>query len=311
MKAPIDFFIAHLTAQNMQPMTLQQYGSFLIRFDRYLDQTYGLKLTPEDISKITGAHLSTYMQELTSLNRKISTRNNYIIILRRFFSCMKEAGFITDDPSRILHSAREKMTPELRRERSEKRYTTQDIVLLLEEMLGEHPRMTDLRDAAILALILASGLRASEVCALDVRQLQEMKAGVLFCLRKGGDWEEVSVAAFAIPYIERYLSARNQPEGNTPMFVSQKGTRLTRQAMWESFHAKQQRANLKSGIHILRHTLVTFVDHNGGSAIARDVAGHSSVRITDGYMHTSIDERREAISAAPYVAQLEKQLQTS
>ena len=95
------------------------------------------------------------------------------------------------------------------------------------------------------------------------------------------------------------------------MFVSQKGTRLTRQAMWESFHAKQQRANLKSGIHILRHTLVTFVDHNGGSAIARDVAGHSSVRITDGYMHTSIDERREAISAAPYVAQLEKQLQTS
>lgn len=179
MKAPIDFFIAHLTAQNMQPMTLQQYGSFLIRFDRYLDQMYGLRLTQEDIGKITGAHLSTYMQELTSLNRKISTRNNYVIILRRFFSCMKDAGFVADDPSRILHTIKEKMTPELRRERSEKRYTTQDIALLLNEMLGEHPRMTDLRDAAILALILASGLRASEVCALDVCQLNEMKTGVL------------------------------------------------------------------------------------------------------------------------------------
>lgn len=308
MKAPIEFFIAHLTAQNMQPMTLQQYGSFLLRFDRYLDQTYGLRLTQEDIGKITGAHLSTYMQELTGLNRKISTRNNYIIILRRFFSCMKEAGFIADDPSRILHSAREKITPELRRERSEKRYTTQDIALLLDEMLGARPRTTDLRDAAILALILASGLRASEVCALDVHQLHEMKGGVLFCLRKGGDWEEVSVADFAIPYIERYLSVRGHLAGSDPMFVSQKGTRLTRQAMWESFSAKQKRTNLKSGIHILRHTLVTFVDHNGGSAIARDVAGHSSVRITDGYMHTSIDERREAISSAPYVEQLENQL---
>lgn len=308
MKTLIDFFIAHLASQNMQPMTLQQYGSFLGRFDRYLHETFGLRLSREDVAKITGAHLSTYMQELTVLNRKISTRNNYVIILHRFFACMKDAGFISEDPSRILHSAKERITPELRRARSEKRYTTQDIALLLDEMLGERQRLTDVRDAAILALILASGLRASEVCALDVRQFNEMKEGVLFCLRKGGDWEEVGVAGFAIPYIERYLSARGTTADDDPLFISQKGTRLTRQALWESFSAKQKRANLKSGIHILRHTLVTFVDHNGGSAIARDVAGHSSVRITDGYMHTSIDERREAISSAPYVEQLENQL---
>ena len=308
MKTLIDFFIAHLSTQNMQPMTLQQYGSFLSRFERFMEENYGLHLSQEDVGRITGAHLSTYMQELTGLNRKTSTRNNYIIILHRFFACMKDAGFIAEDPSRILHAAKEKMTPQLRRERSEKRYTTQDIAALLDEMLGKRPRLTDIRDAAILALILASGLRASEVCALDVRQLDEMRSGVLFCLRKGGDWEEVGVASFSVPYIERYLSARGQYAANDPLFVSQKGTRLTRQALWESFSAKQKRANLKSGIHILRHTLVTFVDHNGGSAIARDVAGHSSVRITDGYMHTSIDERREAISSAPYVEQLENQL---
>ena len=305
MKAPIDFFIAHLSAQNMQPMTLQQYGSFLIRFDRYLDQMYGLRLTQEDIGKITGAHLSTYMQELKALDRKTSTRNNYVIILHRFFGCMKEAGFISEDPSKILHTAKEKVTPERRRQKSEKRYTADEIAALLDEMLGENPRTTDLRDTAILALILGSGLRASEVCALNISQLDEIRNGVLFCVRKGGDWEEVGVASFAIPHLERYLLTRGSVDLTDPLFVSQKGNRLNRQALWESFHAKQSRAGLKSGIHILRHTLVSAVDHNGGSAIARDIAGHSSVQITDVYMHTNIEERKDALNNLPYLDKLE------
>ena len=106
-------------------------------------------------------------------------------------------------------------------------------------------------------------------------------------------------------YLERYLLTRGSVDLTDPLFVSQKGNRLNRQALWESFHAKQSRAGLKSGIHILRHTLVSAVDHNGGSAIARDIAGHSSVQITDVYMHTNIEERKDALNNLPYLDKLE------
>ena len=55
---------------------------------------------------------------------------------------------------------------------------------------------------------------------------------------------------------------------------------------------------------IFRHTLLTAIDHDGGSALARDVGGHKSVQITNQYMHPSMDERLEAVNATPYAALL-------
>lgn len=150
--------------------------------------------------------------------------------------------------NRILHTAKEKVTPEQSHQKSEKRDTADEIATLLDEMLGDTSRITDLRDAAILALILGSVLQASEVCALNISQLDEIRNGILFCVRKGGDWKEVGSTSFAVPYLERYLLTRESVDLTDPLFVSQKGNRLNRQALWESFHAKQSRraSNLRS-----------------------------------------------------------------
>ena len=85
MKSPIEFFEAHLAAEEMRPATVVQYGSFLRRFERYLKQQHGLDLSSEGVRKVSGLHLSAYMQELSALERQISTRNNYIVILKCFF----------------------------------------------------------------------------------------------------------------------------------------------------------------------------------------------------------------------------------
>ena len=304
MKSPIEFFEAHLAAEEMRPATVVQYGSFLRRFERYLKQQHGLDLSAEGVRKVSGLHLSAYMQELSALERQISTRNNYIVILKCFLRHLLQIGAIDSDPSLALHCIREKNTPQALERRAAKRYSNEQLSTLLTAFQGKRPRLTDLRDAAVLALILGSGLRAFEACALNVRQAEEIRGGVLFCLRKGGNWAHVSVAGYVAAYIDRYLYARGSVCPDDPLFVSQKGGRLDRKALWSALAAKQSRLDLQTGVHIFRHTLLTAIDHDGGSALARDVGGHKSVQITNQYMHPSMDERLEAVNATPYAALL-------
>lgn len=296
MTTPIDFFEAHLGAEDKRPATVRQYGDLLHRFELYLQENYRLSLTSNDLPHITGMHLSAYLQHLAH-DREISTRNNYIVILKRFFGYMLSIGAIRQDPSLVLHCIREKTTPQTIERSAGKRYSTEDVKLLLQEILGARPRRTDLRDAAIVALILGSGLRAFEVCALNVSQMEQIRSGTLFCLRKGGSWAHVSVAGFVPGYIEPYLQSRGPVGPDAPLFVSQKGGRLDRKALWSALAAKQSRLELKTGVHIFRHTLLTAVDQNGGSALARDIGGHTSVHVTNRYMHSSMEERLDVLNS--------------
>lgn len=296
----VAFFEAHVSAEEKRPATVLQYGSFLRRFDRYLQEQHGLSLKPEDIGRIKGLHLSAYLQELAAEDRTVSTRNNYIVILKRFFSCMKGIGMIKKDPSQVLHCVKEKKTPEVLEKQAQKRYTAEEVKALIEAVSGPRPKHNDLRDAAIIALILGSGLRAFEVCALNISQMEGIRQGDLFCLRKGGNWAHVSVADFVAPCIDRYLNGRQDAKPDDPLFLSQKGNRLDRKTLWKSLAAKQQRLNLKTGVHIFRHTLLTAVDQAGGSAMARDVGGHSTVYVTNRYVHTSMEERQQAVSDTPF-----------
>lgn len=261
MTTPIDFFEAHLGAEDKRPATVRQYGDLLHRFELYLQENYRLSLTSDDLPHITGMHLSAYLQHLAH-DREISTRNNYIVILQNcFFGYMLSIGAIRQDPSLVLHCIREKTTPQTIERSAGKRYSTEDVKLLLQEILGARPRRTDLRDAAIVALILGSGLRAFEVCALNVSQMEQIRSGTLFCLRKGGSWAHVSVAGFVPGYIEPYLQSRGPVGPDAPLFVSQKGGRLDRKALWSALAAKA----VSSGAEDRRAYLPSYAAHRRGS----------------------------------------------
>ena len=62
------------------------------------------------------------------------------------------------------------------------------------------------RDLAIIALLLASGVRLSEAVNLDLRRTSHLKMMVIDVTRKGGKRDSVNVAAFAKPYLEQYLA---------------------------------------------------------------------------------------------------------
>ena len=75
---------------------------------------------PKAFGKSQGCTLSAYMQELSALERQVSTRNNYIVILKCFFRHLLQIGAIDSDPSLALHCIREKNTPQALERRAAK-----------------------------------------------------------------------------------------------------------------------------------------------------------------------------------------------
>lgn len=296
MKNYVDLYIHHLAAEGKSPETLSQYKRQLEHLEAWLIECCGADFSSTHIRDVTGVMLTEYYQHLYERQLAVSTRNNYTVIIKEFFEFLEGVGAIAKSPAAVLRCVREKATPE---DEQPHMYTQNDVQALLHSIATEKPRRNCLRDTAVVALIFATGLRASEVCNLNCSQMDEIRSGTLYCKRKGGDWKNVAVGSFAVGYIDRYLLSRGTPAADEPLFLSQKGRRLTRTALWKSLATKQRRADVSTGVHILRHTVLSAIDHDGGSALARDVGGHSSVVITNRYVHTSADERKHAVDHTP------------
>ena len=302
MKNLIDRFSDHLAAEEKSPETLAHYQEELIRFESWLGEHYQLSLDEKQVANITGIMLSEYYQDLHSRGLSVPTRNNYVVILHRFFDFLTRLRIIPEDVSIVLRSVKDKQQKRKLAQAQEKIYTMDQISALLNRLENGTRRLTDYRDLAIVALILGSGMRASEACSLNVSHAPAIRDGILWCRRKGGEISEVNVAGFVYRHIDHYLSLRGKCKPDDALFLSQKGNRMTRNALWKSFASKQRELGLNTGVHRFRHTFLSDVDHhsNGSAALARDLGGHSSVAITNTYLHTTPEERRAAVNNMSY-----------
>lgn len=295
----IELFINHLSAEEKAGNTTGHYVEALERFEAWLFEYHHLALSEADAGKITSLILVEYYQSFHQRNLKTATRNNYTVILKKFFRFLVNTGVLSEDPTAALHSVRERKKPDTE---EEKEYTPEQLKALLELLSDPKSARNCARDAAVVALILGSGLRASEACGLNVEDAQAIKCGRVRCKRKGGGWANVEVAGFVSPYIERYLWTRGKCDPDQPLFLSQKGQRLTRTALWKSLRAKQCSVGIPTGVHRFRHTFTSDVDRNpiGGAAISRDLAGHRSVAVTNTYLHSNHEERQQVVNSMGY-----------
>lgn len=256
-------------------------------------------LDEEQVGGVTGLMLTEFYQHLHARGLKVSTRNAYVIALMEFFRFLQNAQVIADNPARVLHTVKEKKKA---CDDDHKQYTQAEIEALLSSMEKGNLTRNALRDTAMVALALGSGLRAFELCSLNVSHLSDIQNGTVAVERKGGGWSEVSVADFVYPHVARYLLTRRGALPNEPLFLSQKGNRMTPNALWKTLAYKEKQLGLKTGVHIFRHTFLSDIEHDskGGAAMARDLAGHKSIQITNTYLHTTPQERKEAVNHMGY-----------
>ena len=123
---------------------------------RYLH--YHLSLCEEHIPEVTAVMLSEYYQEPYARGLSVPTRNNYVVILHRFFDYMAQLRVVKEDASKVLRCVKDKKQRQKLAKAEEKVYTTEQITALLNRLENGSERLTDYRDLAIIALILRSGM---------------------------------------------------------------------------------------------------------------------------------------------------------
>ena len=160
------------------------------------------------------------------------------------------------------------------------------------------------RDLAIIALLLASGVRLSEAVNLDIRDLN-LKMMVIDVIRKGGKRDSVNVAAFAKPYLENYLSIRSQryqtEKTDTALFLTlYRGipNRIDASSVEKMVAKYSENFKVRVTPHKLRHTLATrLYDATKSQVLVSHQLGHASTQVTDLYTHIVNDEQKNALDS--------------
>lgn len=158
------------------------------------------------------------------------------------------------------------------------------------------------RDLAIIALLLASGVRLSEAVNLDMKDLN-LNMMVIEVTRKGGKRDSVNVAGFAKPYLEDYLKVRKSrykaEKQDTALFLSEyRGipNRMDASSIEKMVGKYSQDFKIRVTPHKLRHTLATrLYDATKSQVLVSHQLGHASTQVTDLYTHIVNDEQKNAL----------------
>ncbi|MDR0200242.1 MAG: tyrosine recombinase XerS [Streptococcaceae bacterium] len=158
------------------------------------------------------------------------------------------------------------------------------------------------RDLALIALILASGIRLSEAVGVDLKDLN-LKTLVVDVTRKGGKRDAVNIAKFALPYLENYLEIRNsryKPEkSETALFLTlykATASRIDNSSVEKMVAKYSQGFKIRVTPHKLRHTLATrLYQQTNSEVLVSHQLGHASTQVTDLYTHIVNEEQKNAL----------------
>ena len=299
----IDFYCESI---QVSESTVKHNVDVLSRVFRDMEP-FGIRLNEESIDGLSGASLQRWFNAYRK-DRKETTVNNVVVTLNPFLRwAHKIYPDGVGDFGGILKTLRlpdYDRLPEEDRPK-DKYYSHEQIAELLQIPGGRDDSPLKKRDRAIIAMYLATGLRASELSQLRIGSLTDHGHGYVYVRRKGGAWKTTEVAEFAYPYIETYLRTRkdrNDPDAY--LFITTHGQPCNPNQLYKSMRHRQSKVSgaesMGKGSHALRHTFVSEAEKAGGGAVARDLANHKSLAITNRYDHSTAAQRRVAVDSLRY-----------
>jgi integrase/recombinase XerD len=276
----LDDFLAALSAErNASRHTLDAYRRDVRDFLRVLaPRRRRLNAAgPDDVL--------AWMERQRRAGRKPATIARRLAALRGLYAHLLREGAVSDNPTEHLEQPR--------RARPLPRTLSREAVVALLEAPDVGTPL-GLRDRALLELLYACGLRATEALALRMADVNR-RAGYVQCSGKGRKERLVPVGAEALAWIERYLAdarprlaaARGAP--SSPLiFVGPRGRPLTRQSLWQIVLRAARRAGLRQRVspHTLRHCFASHLLEGGADLRAvQMMLGHADISTTQIYTH--------------------------
>ena len=160
---------------------------------------------------------------------------------------------------------------------------------------------TGMRDRVIVELLYGSGLRVSEATSLDLNDLVDSQ-GIIRVIGKGQKTRLVPLTGICESVLSNYIfdGYRSTLQGDkrtAAVFLSTRGTRLSRQAIWQMVRNYALNAGIRTAIHphTLRHSCATHMVNGGADIrVVQELLGHSSLATTQIYTHVN-PERLQSV----------------
>jgi integrase/recombinase XerD len=283
-------FLAYLEFERgLSRNTLEAYRSDLLQFGAFLERR-GVAATAAEHADLAG-----FLAELaqgTELRPPVApaTLQRKAACLRSFYRHLRRDEVIAHDPTADLRAPRKQQKlPQV--------LTRGEVAKLLGAPRGTEP--SALRDRALLELMYACGLRASEAIGLQLMDI-DLRVGVLRARGKGSKERLVPVGREAVTAMRVYLD-RGRPalvgvRDEAHVFVNQRGTGLTRQGLYKIVqrHAKAVGLDDRMSPHTLRHTFATHLLAGGCDLRSlQEMLGHADVATTQIYTHLSAERLKD------------------
>ena len=251
--------------------TVSSYKNDISSFSSWCDKEHLDRL------KITDLNLNYYISNLFSIGLKSSSINRKISSIKHFYLFLLKKKVIKNSP------ADEITTP-----KQEKYLPTSMSEDEVESLLGS-PKSSikiERRDKAMIEILYATGMRISELVNLKLTDI-DFNRSVLKVFGKGSKERLVPYGEKAAEALRIYLEDRKKLDSKD-VFLSNRGTKITRGAFWQRIKIYIKRENLKSSIspHTLRHAFATHLLNRGADLRSVQILlGHSDLSTTQIYTH--------------------------
>lgn len=276
--ALIDRYLSELRIEGgVSRNTLEGYRNDLGKFASFLKAR-----RIRDPARVMRRTVSDFVGELSRHKLSPASIARCVSALRGLYRFLCKERFVRENPVVDVTTPR----PWLR---LPKTLSADEIDRLLRVAAGKKPE--HLRDAAMLELLYATGLRVSELVALDQARLN-LEVGYVLVSGKGNKQRVVPMGDPARRKLERYLEEARlsllKGRSSPCVFVTRRGGRLTRQGFWKLLRVRARQAGITKPIspHMLRHSFAThLLDHGADLRSVQAMLGHADISTTQIYTH--------------------------
>lgn len=286
----INDFLEHLKYDlNFSDFTIKSYKSDIDDFYEFL----GSK--GKDIDEINVQLIRDYLSKLLADNKTKVTCARRISSLRHYFNYLKDHNYVRENCFIFVNSPKKEI-----------RYPNALYLEQIETLLKRNLERTDslkFRDQAIIELLYASGVRASELVNIKLNNL-DLKSRNIRILGKGNKERIVIFSKSCQETLKNYIEttrvellSHNKYEYNVDfLFLNSQGKQLTSRGLEYVLKGVEEKTGCHYGLHphLLRHTFATHLLEGGADLrVIQELLGHSSLNTTQIYTHVT-DEAMKA-----------------
>ena len=288
MQGAIEAFVQYLNRErSLSDNTIRAYVGDLQSLSNHLA---ALKI--EEVSQMNISHLRSWLANQQTKGASRTTLSRRATSIKLFTKWAFKEGLLPNDVGANLATPKaHRILPEILDVKSA------DLAMKsLETVAEETGELTAIRNLAMVELLYATGARVSELCGLDLKDI-DYERQTIRVIGKGNKERVIPVGRPAIEALEKWLAVRPQlanDRSGSAIFLGARGKRIDQRQVREVVYK-----TIELGPHALRHSAATHLLEGGADLrTVQEILGHASLTTTQIYTHVSAERLHSAFKQA-------------